>query len=132
MKPVNKQSNRRRYFPYDTAKPALLALLGEQCSYCERAGVPQDLHVEHIYPVNGHPSQSTRWDNFLIACNTCNTYKRLHIGDGRQRSLLTRYLWPHTDNTANAFRYESTGQVTIAMIAQPHLAREEKEKINMA
>jgi len=114
MKPVDKGVDRGTYSSYEHAKPELLAALGEHCSYCERAGAPQDLHVEHIYPANAHPSRSTDWSNFLIACNTCNTYKRSYLGDGRQRSLLERYLWPHTDNTASAFRYKSTGEVEIA------------------
>lgn len=114
MKPVKKPFRKQRYSPYDVAKPELLTALGEHCSYCERAGEPQDLHVEHIYPAKAHPSKSTSWANFLVACNTCNTYKRFHLGDGRQRGLLTRYLWPHLDNTANAFRYKSTGEVEIA------------------
>jgi uncharacterized protein (TIGR02646 family) len=123
MKPVNKPPNRRTYSPYDTAKPALLHALGGHCSYCERAGAPQDLHVEHIYPAKAHPAQATKWNNFLVACNTCNTYKRLHLGDGRQRSLLKRYLWPHTDNTASAFHYKSTGNVEIAATVPAHLVR---------
>jgi len=97
--------------------------LGAHCSYCERAGVPQDLHVEHVYPAQAHPSLATQWKNFLVACNTCNTYKRLHLGDGRQRSLLMRYLWPHIDNTAIAFQYKSTGAVEIAASVPPHLRR---------
>lgn len=114
MKPVSKQASNRRYSPYGSAKPDLLDALGEHCSYCERSGDPQDLHVEHIYPAIAHPARSTSWDNFLVSCNTCNIYKRLYLGDGRQRSLLTRYLWPHLDNTANAFCYKSTGEVEIA------------------
>jgi uncharacterized protein (TIGR02646 family) len=113
MKPVKKPPEWRKYSPYDKAKPDLLSTLGEQCSYCERAAAPQDLHVEHIYPKKAHPSRETLWDNFLVACNTCNTYKKDHLGNGRQRGLLTRYLWPHLDNTANAFKYKATGKVDI-------------------
>lgn len=114
MKPVKKSAKTIKFDPHGSAKPDLLHDLGEHCSYCERAGAPQDLHVEHIYPEHAHPSRKNDWDNFLIACNTCNTYKRHHLGDKRQRSLLTRYLWPHLDNTANAFHYKATGEVEIA------------------
>lgn len=123
MRPVNKQASKRLYSPYGSAKPDLLAAMGEHCSYCERAAAPQDLHVEHIYPALAHPAKSTQWNNFLVSCNTCNTYKRHYLGDGRQRSLLTRYLWPHIDNTASAFVYKSTGEVEISANVQPPLAR---------
>ena len=114
MKPVKKDPVRKRYSPYDAVKPYLLDALGEHCSYCERSGAPQDLHVEHIYPKGVHPNRETDWNNFLLACNTCNSCKHAHLGNRRQRALFSRYLWPHLDNTNNAFQYKDTGQVEIA------------------
>lgn len=131
MKPVNKRARNRLYSPYSAAKPALLAAMGAHCSYCERAGDPQDLHVEHIYPAGAHPARSTKWNNFLVSCNTCNTYKRHHLGDGRQRSLLARYLWPHLDNTARAFVYKSTGEVEVSSNVPAPLKRAAELTIDM-
>jgi uncharacterized protein (TIGR02646 family) len=114
MKPVKKDPDFRRYSPYDKAKPELLKALGEHCSYCERPGAPQDLHVEHIYPKDPHPAHEELWDNFLLACNTCNSCKHAYQGSGRQRNLYGRFVWPHRENTYRAFSYKASGAVEIA------------------
>lgn len=114
MKPVKKGASSTQYSEYKKAKPLLLARLGEQCSYCERSGDPQDLHVEHIYPKDPHPELELEWTNFLLACNTCNSYKNLFLGNGRQVNLEARFAWPHLDNTFEAYLYKSTGEVLIA------------------
>jgi len=115
MKPVEKGETLHGFHNHGEAKPELLARLGEFCSYCECPGSAQQLHVEHIYPEadTAHPGRSTNWRNFLIACNTCNTYKYLHLGSGRQRGLLKRFLWPHIDNTFRAFEYHADGRVEL-------------------
>jgi len=57
MKPVEKGVAPKPYTAYDQAKPDLLTVLGQQCSYCEAGKDPQDLHVEHIYPKDPHPER---------------------------------------------------------------------------
>ena len=113
LKPVDKGPNVRGLNAHGDAKPELLARLGEFCSYCECPGSPQQLHVEHIFAKaeTAHPNLSKNWRNFLLACSTCNTYKSHHLGNGRQVRLLSRFLWPHIDNTFNSFEYVSNGQV---------------------
>ena len=101
------------YASYDQAKPDLLSVLGEQCSYCEAGKAPQDLHVEHIYPKDPHPELALEWDNFLVACNTCNSYKNIHLGNRRRRNLEARYIWPHLENTFRAFEYFADGRVEL-------------------
>lgn len=113
MKPVSKGNAPMNYAGYDAAKPDLIAQIGQQCSYCEAPGDPQALHVEHIYPKGPHPERKTNWDNFLIACITCNSYKNIHLGNKRRRGLEKRYLWPHLDNTFSAFEYFQDGRVII-------------------
>lgn len=113
MKPVDKGKDLGTFNKHGDAKPELLARLGEFCSYCECHGSPQQLHVEHIYPQKPHPEKSKVWDNFLLACVTCNTYKRYHLGDGTQSSLNDHFLWPHLDNTFNAFKYQPNGLVSV-------------------
>lgn len=113
MKPVDKGEYISDLKSHKDAKPELVLRLGKFCSYCECHGSPQQLHVEHIYPQKPHPEKSKDWDNFLLACATCNTYKRYHLGDGRQSSLHDRFLWPHLDNTFNAFIYQSNGLVSL-------------------
>ena len=115
MKPVNKGTTVAGFRSYDQAKPDLIDRLGPFCSYCECPGSVTQLHVEHIYPEanTAHPKRAKNWRNFLLACATCNTYKRLHLGDGQQLKLLSRSLWPHVDNTLNAFTYLPDGRVEI-------------------
>jgi len=73
------------------------------------------MHVEHIYPKakTAHPNLKKKWRNFLLACPTCNTYKSQHLGENKQNGLLKRFLWPHLDNTFNAFAYHKDGSLTI-------------------
>ena len=114
MKPVEKGAAPRVFAAYSEAKPELIGRLGSHCSYCEQAGAPQSLHVEHIYPQDPHPELENDWNNFLVACPTCNTYKHHHLGSTRQANLETRYLWPHRDNTFRAFKYLDDGRVEVA------------------
>src|ERR1035441_7072380 len=116
MKPVDKGASVHGIRQYGDAKPELITRLGQACSYCECPGEPQQLHVEHIYPEanTAHPNLARSWRNFLIACGTCNTYKRHHLGDNRQTGLLKSLLWPHWDNTIKAFNYLPDGRVELA------------------
>jgi uncharacterized protein (TIGR02646 family) len=113
LKPVDKGAYVGGLKAHGDAKPELVARLGQFCSYCESPSSPQQLHVEHIYPQanTAHPGLSKCWRNFLLACPTCNTYKNRHLGNGRQFQLLKRFLWPHIDNTFEAFKYERDGRV---------------------
>lgn len=113
MKPVEKGSSPKKYSGYSKAKVDLISRLGSQCSYCEASKDPQDLHVEHIYPRQPHPELELEWENFLLSCNTCNTYKNLHLGNGRHKELETRYIWPHLDNTFKAYAYHEDGRVEM-------------------
>jgi uncharacterized protein (TIGR02646 family) len=121
MKPVDKGEYLGTFSNHKDAKPELVARLGEFCSYCECHASPQQLHVEHIYPQKPHPEKSKEWDNFLLACATCNTYKRYHLGDGIQSLLNESFLWPHLDNTFNAFKYHPDGLVTVESDLSPDL-----------
>ena len=113
MKPVDKGPSPKDFKRYSDAKPYLVDRLGPFCSYCERRKDPQDLHVEHIYPKDPHPKRETRWRNFLLACNSCNSYKARYLGNGRQQRLIKSCLWPHVDNTTDAFHYEKNGLMTV-------------------
>jgi len=114
MKPVDKGQSLGRLQNYTDAKPHLIFRLGSQCSYCEQFGYPQALHVEHIYPQDPHSELENEWDNLLLACSTCNSYKNKHLGSKRQVNLESRYLWPHLDNTANAFKYFDDGRIELS------------------
>jgi len=113
MKPVDKGNAPRPYTNHKQAKKDLIGKLGSHCSYCEAYKEPQDLHVEHIYPQKPHPEKEVDWDNFLVSCNSCNSYKNKHLGNSRQQNLEMRFLWPHRENTFRAFQYHHDGYVEI-------------------
>lgn len=113
MKPVKKGNLRRNFTAYGEAKPELINRLGQHCSYCEAFGAPQNLDVEHIYPKKPHPEYELKWKNFLIACKSCNTYKSIHLGNGRQTRLESRFVWPHKDNTFKAYEYFPDGRIEV-------------------
>lgn len=123
MKPVAKGNAPTQYTSYEGAKPDLISRIGQQCSYCEAPGAPQNLHVEHIYPKDPHPERKMEWDNFLIACVTCNSYKNVSLGGKRRRGLEKRCLWPHLDNTFAAFDYLQDGRVEINPAVPPDIRK---------
>lgn len=42
----------------------------ELCNYCENN---EATDVEHIFPKSSFPGLAFEWDNYLLACKTCNT-----------------------------------------------------------
>lgn len=44
------------------------------CNYCEHNEASD---VEHIYPKSFFPEHAFRWDNYLLACKTCNSGYKL-------------------------------------------------------
>ncbi|MCA9012766.1 MAG: HNH endonuclease [Planctomycetaceae bacterium] len=131
MKPVKKGGSPRAYAAYKSAKADLIAALGAQCSYCEAAKDPQDLHVEHIYPKDPHPERALLWENFLLSCSSCNSYKSQHLGNRRRRGLETRYVWPHLDNTFRVFKYSSDGRVELRARLREHITKAANFTIDM-
>ncbi len=113
MKPVEKGGTPSLFQEYGDAKPDLIARIGGFCSYCEVALIPQSLHVEHIYPKDPHPELELQWNNFLLSCTTCNSYKNIHQGSVRQSNLERDYVWPHLENTFRAYEYRSDGRVEV-------------------
>lgn len=105
------------YKPYGDAKKALLANLGNYCSYCEMYYFKgNDLQVEHIQPKglkeNGvlkYDHLKYRWSNFLLGCATCN-------GTGNKGSkdvLLENVHLPHLNNTFLSLEYKEAGVVVV-------------------
>ncbi|QKZ14267.1 HNH endonuclease [Spirosoma sp. KUDC1026] len=46
----------------------------EICNYCENN---EATDVEHIYPKSFFPERAFRWENYLLACKTCNSGHKL-------------------------------------------------------
>lgn len=116
MRPVNNVPSGRKLKRHGDAKPSLIHAMGEYCAYCERQVDAVNLDVEHIKPQKTHDKLSLTWANFLLACKSCNTYKRHYQGATRQPSILSKQAWPHLDNTYAAYDYDQHGRVTVAAV----------------
>ena len=95
------------YDPYGTAKAPLIANLGSFCSYCEEPRSIGDIHVEHVKPKDVYKELKTKWNNFLLACNICNSVK------GETDVDYNKTHFPHKDNTFLDFVYEASGRVKL-------------------
>lgn len=128
MRSVSKGSAPKTYKKYRDAEPDLTERIGKYCSYCEKGlSDAQSRHVEHIIPKIKKEKLTLVWDNFLLACPTCNQVKWDNNED------RTNYLWPDVDNTYFAFTYDfNTGMIktssfienmeNIKLIAQATIA----------
>jgi len=74
---------------YKLAGVPLTEELGPFCSFCETP-LPGLLEVEHCVPKSEYPSFALNWENFLLACNPCNTSK------GSIPSRSTVRVWART------------------------------------
>lgn len=108
---------------YAQARGALIARLGECCSYCEMQ-LDASLAVEHVQPKKPPgaaavlPERALAWNNFLLACTNCNSTK------GDTDVLLNDYLWPDRDDTFHSLTYSEGGLVHCAH--GPEQARAQK------
>ena len=59
----------------------------DRCMYCEDSA---GTDIEHFWPKNTYPLKAFDWDNYLLACSTCNSnYKRSEFPlDTEERPLL--------------------------------------------
>lgn len=114
MRPVNHVKTGAALTDHKKAKPNLIAAMGEFCAYCERPIEAMNLDVEHIKPQKAHGKLALTWSNFLLACTSCNTYKRHYQAANRQTRILRSQAWPHLDNTFSAYTYDQHGRVTVS------------------
>lgn len=108
-----------QYKDYRTAKPALVANLGEYCSYCEVPKCDEALHVEHVAYQKGHPNLEFSWSNFLLSCQRCNGSDNKGVTDVN----LTDIHLPHQNNTLLSIQYTTGGMVRI----HPNLEKDSLE-----
>ena len=87
------------------------------CNYCE-ANEADD--IEHIYPKSFFPERAFVWENYLLACKSCNTHWKLdkcYILNGCSSTVLTRgtipnpsseiaFINPRTENPNNFLLYD--------------------------
>lgn len=99
--PLDKNGIAVKFKEYDDARDYLIERLGSYCSYCEmRIPTPA---VEHIQPKSLQSALELAWNNFLLACPSCNSVKlNTNVND----SNFGDYFWADSDNTFRAFHYE--------------------------
>jgi HNH endonuclease len=97
-----------KYKPHQKATPILEANLGYYCSYCEVWS--SDLQVEHIISQHQDDTKKHDWDNFLLACATCNGAGN----KGKDTVNIDEIAFPHLHNTHLIFEYLEGGLVKIS------------------
>lgn len=67
-------TNYDKRYKYDDVKTRLVSLYHNKCAFCESK--LESMHVEHFRPKRGgYYWMAFSWDNLLLSCPTCNTYK---------------------------------------------------------
>lgn len=108
MRPVDKGSAPQpEYDPYGEALDDLTAQLGFYCSYCEFP-IDHAPEVEHVQPKSSVPGLEFSWNNFLLACKSCNSVK------GKTPVDLAQVAFPDIDNTFRALVFHPDGRITLA------------------
>lgn len=116
--PRDESGQRRVFTEYGHARPHLTNRMGAYCSFCEMK-LPAALAVEHIRHKNRNPDLEREWDNFLLACPSCNSTKGTKVDTADD---VAQRLWPHLDRTFDAFVYGAGGVVRLAPMSDPTLA----------
>ncbi len=102
-----------QYIPYQDAKDPLCANIGKYCSYCENPVCNiRGLDVEHVLPKDPalkYTHLQYKWDNFLIACPTCNGADN----KGIKVAQTTDCHYPHINNTFLSLKYNKGGVVVV-------------------
>jgi uncharacterized protein (TIGR02646 family) len=95
------------------------------CNYCE-ANEADD--IEHIYPKSFFPERTFLWDNYLLACKSCNTHWKLdkcYILNDCNSTALSRgtepplnselaFINPRTEDPNDFLFYDTLTHVFIA------------------
>lgn len=117
-RPTDEKGGALVFTDYAHARPYLVKRLGDYCSFCE-IQLSAALAVEHIRCRHKNPNLECEWDNFLLACPSCNSTKATKVDTAAD---IEKYLWPHRDWTFVAFVYQRGGVVRVADIADAELA----------
>lgn len=108
------------------------------CNYCE-ANEAND--IEHIYPKAFFPERAFVWENYLLACKSCNTHWKLdkcYILAGCASTILARgaapaagseiaFINPRVENP-NEYWYYDTLTHTFVIWPDTHIECEAQEK----
>jgi uncharacterized protein (TIGR02646 family) len=97
----------QEYKPYQGARPFLEENIDTYCSYCEVFS--SDLEVEHVEPKSINPLKEFEWNNFLLACGTCNGKGN----KGNKPVNLNEIAFPHRENTLLMLNYLTGGVIEV-------------------
>lgn len=98
--PVSPRGGKQYVFnDWQRAKPHLVERTGLYCHFCEMR-VNNCLAVEHIKARKDNPGLANDWNNFLLACTSCNSSK---TSTKLVEPYYQHYYWPHLNNTLLAF-----------------------------
>jgi hypothetical protein len=113
MRPVVKgPAPRQDYARYQDALDDLAARLGLYCSYCEQP-IQHAPEVEHVQPKSVVAHLEKSWENFLLACKSCNTIK------GNDPVDLDQFAFPDSDNTFLGLVFRKGGWVELSADLDP-------------
>jgi hypothetical protein len=119
--PIDPTSRQKIIFQkWTKAIPILRQRTGPYCHLCEMH-VTNPIAIEHIFHQEGFPRLKANWNNFLLACNYCNSRKGRQKVEGPYRA---KYFWPHVHNTLLKFQYRPDGIVRV----QPALALADRQR----
>jgi len=122
--PKNKDGTDIVFKEYGEAKRFLIDRIGKYCSYCETR-INSNLAVEHVRPKKKVPELELSWDNFLLACSSCNSTK------GDDDIILADYFWPDIENTFLYFLYDGCGLVKVKPGLTPQQETKARETIKL-
>lgn len=97
---------------------------GDYCHLCEMR-VNNCLAIEHIESRDGHIELESDWDNFLLACTSCNSNKKAKPLTAPYRE---HYYWPHLNNTLLAFFSPVDGSDACLVRPQDELSAEQLKR----
>lgn len=110
MRPINRGEIPKKedgvtdkvYTSYKQAKDDLRGRLGAFCSYCEM-NIDNQSDIEHVSPKSKNPELEKKWNNFLLACKSCNIIK------DNNNETRDGFVFPDTHNTAFLYEYSIDG-----------------------
>lgn len=86
---TNNNVNNSRYKQNDT-KTALKGIYNNKCAFCETK--VEQSHVEHYRPKDIYYWLAYSWDNLLLACSNCNSYKGTNFDLVGTKAVFTETL----------------------------------------
>lgn len=113
-------------------KEFLEAIYHKKCAYCEKAIDDSNVPIEHYRPKSIYYWLAYSWDNLLLCCDRCNTYKGKKFEIASEKALFNRetlndihklslkyneieqpkMIHPEFEDVENKLIFENNGRVT--------------------